>query len=62
MTNKQIYIGLGLIAVAIVGVIIYNKSKKEEEKSNIINCGPGQINCTRNGVPGCCTAPRPSTK
>ena len=35
MTNKQIYIGLGLLAVAVVGVIIYKKSKsKEEGKSN----------------------------
>ena len=35
MTNKQIGLGLGLLALAVVGVIIYNKKKnKTEEKSN----------------------------
>jgi hypothetical protein len=35
MNKKQIYIGLGLLAVAVVGVIIYKRSK-EEKKSGFI--------------------------
>lgn len=39
MTNKQIGLGLGLLALAVVGVIIYNKkkNKKEEEKSGFVS-------------------------
>lgn len=59
MNKKQIYIGLGLLAVAVVGVIIYKKTrkpimvvvKKEEEKSGFIinNGNRGRKDCIKNG-------------
>jgi hypothetical protein len=49
MTNKQIYIGLGLLAVTIVGVIIYKKrNKKEEEKSGFMTSSD-RMKCNLNG-------------
>ena len=56
MTNKQIYWGLGLLAVTVVGVIIYKKNKKpvvvakkEEEKSGFLIPSTGAKRCLRAG-------------
>jgi len=64
MTNKQIGWGLGILALAVVGVVMYNKRKSKavvtavkkdvkegEEKSGfIINSGnAGRKKCVKNG-------------
>lgn len=47
MTNKQIGWALGLLAVAVTGVIIYKKrSKKEEEKSNFSDRKKNPCSCS----------------
>lgn len=41
MNKKQIYIGLGILAVAGLGIYLYKRStKKEEKKSGFIKAGP----------------------
>jgi len=61
MNKKQIYIGLGLLAVAVVGVIIYKRSK-EEKKSNFKDGDRIGKDCYCNGAfgPECCV-PKGST-
>lgn len=39
MNKKQIYIGLGILAVAGLGIYLYKKNK-EEKKSGFIKAGP----------------------
>ena len=63
MNKKQIFIGLGILAVAVVGVCIYKRmNKKEEEKSNFKEGDRIGKDCYCNGAwgPDCCV-PKGST-
>jgi len=50
MNKKQILIGLGILAVAITGVIIYKRRNKEEKKSNFKTGDVMGKDCYYNGV------------